>query len=357
MKKTFKRVFSLLFVFVLLVSMMLIPANAISTSSKTIPSFSSTKYLYTYSYASSGSVQLYSDSKLTKKATTVSYSKPVKIVKVISSTVVQVSYNSKTYYASREKYTYRDFAKDTTAPAWTATKSVPTYKYKNNETKLGTIDKNDLVYIIRGNSDSDWIQVIYPNSADQGYFMGWCKGIDVYGSPSTTSTIVWPCASSYEISCLYYYKDGSKHGTRYDYRYAIDITGGGNIVAAASGTVKTVAYQSGGFGNYIVIEHSNGALTLYGHLASTSVTANQKVTQGQKIGVMGNTGNSSGTHLHFEYSAADPWKTFFKDQYKTKLTYQSNVYTNNNKYNADKTVVNWLKDHYKLSNGKYVWNK
>ncbi|MEG0074051.1 MAG: peptidoglycan DD-metalloendopeptidase family protein [Clostridia bacterium] len=79
------------------------------------------------------------------------------------------------------------------------------------------------------------------------------------------------------------------------------------IVAAKSGKViKAVSGKGNTFptfydyGNYIIIDHGNGQSTLYGHLASVNVSAGQFVVQGQKIGVCGNTGYSSGLHLHFE---------------------------------------------------------
>lgn len=57
---------------------------------------------------------------------------------------------------------------------------------------------------------------------------------------------------------------------------------------------------NGGYGQYIVIKHGNNTQTLYGHLSENSVHAGQSVSQGQKIGELGNTGRSTGPHLHFE---------------------------------------------------------
>jgi len=57
---------------------------------------------------------------------------------------------------------------------------------------------------------------------------------------------------------------------------------------------------NGGYGQYIVIKHENKTQTLYAHLSENSVVAGQRVTQGQKIGELGNTGRSTGPHLHFE---------------------------------------------------------
>jgi len=61
---------------------------------------------------------------------------------------------------------------------------------------------------------------------------------------------------------------------------------------------------NGGYGKYIVISHDNGTQTLYSHLSETAVSAGVKVSQGQTIGYMGNTGKSTGTHLHFEIRGA-----------------------------------------------------
>jgi LysM repeat protein len=77
---------------------------------------------------------------------------------------------------------------------------------------------------------------------------------------------------------------------------------GAPILAAASGQViiSKAGGWGGGYGTYIVIKHSNGTQTLYGHLSQTLVSAGQTVTKGQQIGKMGNTGQSTGVHLHFE---------------------------------------------------------
>ena len=81
---------------------------------------------------------------------------------------------------------------------------------------------------------------------------------------------------------------------------------GANILAAADGDViisKNSGYN-GGYGLYVVLKHKNGTQTLYAHLSATSVSAGDHVEQGQVIGKMGNTGKSTGTHLHFEVRGA-----------------------------------------------------
>jgi murein DD-endopeptidase MepM/ murein hydrolase activator NlpD len=88
------------------------------------------------------------------------------------------------------------------------------------------------------------------------------------------------------------------------YHPAVDIANRSNppVVAAATGSVITAGWNGGGYGNYVVIDHGNGYRTLYGHLLNNSmvVKAGDKVSQGQKLGNMGSTGRSTGTHLHFE---------------------------------------------------------
>lgn len=75
---------------------------------------------------------------------------------------------------------------------------------------------------------------------------------------------------------------------------------GDTIRAAFSGRVRIVRYEAGGYGKYIVIRHNNGLETIYGHLSKQLVTENQTVRAGEVIGLGGNTGRSTGSHLHFE---------------------------------------------------------
>ncbi|MBR1483878.1 MAG: M23 family metallopeptidase, partial [Ruminococcus sp.] len=121
---------------------------------------------------------------------------------------------------------------------------------------------------------------------------------------------VWPAPGVYYISSDY----GDSEGRGYGHS-GVDIAGPmfSTIVAASSGTV--VATYSGcvhnwgkegdcgcggSYGNYVMIDHGNGKMTIYGHLSSVGVSEGQSVSAGQVIGQMGSTGHSTGSHLHFE---------------------------------------------------------
>lgn len=80
----------------------------------------------------------------------------------------------------------------------------------------------------------------------------------------------------------------------------IKVYTGDSIVSAFSGQVRVCGYESRGYGYYIIIRHYNGLETLYGHLSKILVKENQKIKSGELIGLGGNTGRSTGSHLHFE---------------------------------------------------------
>ncbi len=87
----------------------------------------------------------------------------------------------------------------------------------------------------------------------------------------------------------------------------VDLAGktGEAILAAADGVVViSRSGWNGGYGKYIIIEHSNGTQTVYGHMNALYVEEGMRVRSGQKIGENGNTGRSTGPHLHFEVRGA-----------------------------------------------------
>lgn len=111
-----------------------------------------------------------------------------------------------------------------------------------------------------------------------------------------SGSFTWPVPGVRTISSPYGYRWGRMHS-------GIDIstTGvyGRTVVAADSGTV-TVKNSASGYGLHIIISHGNGYSTCYAHLSSVSVSSGQTVAKGQAIGKVGNSGSSTGPHLHFE---------------------------------------------------------
>jgi murein DD-endopeptidase MepM/ murein hydrolase activator NlpD len=80
---------------------------------------------------------------------------------------------------------------------------------------------------------------------------------------------------------------------------------GTTVMAAADGVVVAVGHSGVGYGNYVVIAHGAGILTLYGHLLETDVVVGNAVARGQRIGLEGSTGWSTGAHVHFELRIND----------------------------------------------------
>jgi murein DD-endopeptidase MepM/ murein hydrolase activator NlpD len=97
-------------------------------------------------------------------------------------------------------------------------------------------------------------------------------------------------------------------------RNAVDIANscGTDVLASADGLVIEIKSTgwNGGYGKYIKIEHLNNIKTLYAHLSKTNVSLGQKVKQGEKIGEVGQSGEATGCHLHFEVlGAKNPFAT------------------------------------------------
>ncbi len=115
----------------------------------------------------------------------------------------------------------------------------------------------------------------------------------------------WPVPSHSNISSGY--GDRFIFG-RWEYHTGIDISTGSNpvhihnapIVAANDGVVVKAIYSNVGYGNYLMVDHGGGYLTLYGHCNSLAVSYGSAVTKGSTIAYVGSTGNSTGSHLHFE---------------------------------------------------------
>ena len=97
------------------------------------------------------------------------------------------------------------------------------------------------------------------------------------------------------------YKMKGHNGIDFRTRFVDSPLGRRYITAAASGSVEVVRWDVTGYGVHVRIRHADGSMTIYGHLTKPYVSKGDKVAAGQRIGLSGNTGDSSGPHLHFEY--------------------------------------------------------
>ncbi len=128
---------------------------------------------------------------------------------------------------------------------------------------------------------------------------------------------------------------------------------GDTIRSAFSGKVRMVKYERGGYGKYVVIRHSNGLETIYGHLSKQLVEENQVVRAGEVIGLGGNTGRSTGSHLHFETRlcgvALNPAILF---DFRAQDVVADSYLFRKNTYMAESSEANRLRG--KIGNGSYT---
>ncbi len=171
----------------------------------------------------------------------------------------------------------------------------------------------------------DYLEFIGANVEDGNGSSSSCNGNSYWwpiGSSETTTENGVTFASGDPVSSTITATFAGNDSVHNGNHGAIDISnnlgvGGTNIIAAKDGVVVYPTEDSqtqyadngsldnsdgGGYGNYVIIEHSDGTYTLYGHMAQNSITvrAGDNVKQGQVIGKMGHSGRSTGTHLHFE---------------------------------------------------------
>ena len=126
-------------------------------------------------------------------------------------------------------------------------------------------------------------------------------------------SFIWPCNNKYVTSRMKWrwgrWHKGVDIGASYE-----------NVYASASGYAYN-ATNPGGYGTYIMIFHGDGYATLYGHLNSSHIRNGQYVSQGQVIATSGNSGGSTGAHLHFEIRHSTSISNFFGNNWLNPLDY------------------------------------
>lgn len=148
-------------------------------------------------------------------------------------------------------------------------------------------------------------QVVTKQPTDEIILIG-TKSNSSASSYTPSRSFIWPTSGANAISSRYGYRSASISG--WSFHGGVDIvlgygsSAGIPVIASASGTVVTAYSGWRGYGHTVVIDHGNGIKTRYAHMYPGSITVRvgQKVYQGQQIGRIGSTGNSTGPHLHFE---------------------------------------------------------
>ncbi|MFV0391967.1 MAG: peptidoglycan DD-metalloendopeptidase family protein [Paludibacteraceae bacterium] len=144
---------------------------------------------------------------------------------------------------------------------------------------------------------------------------------------------------------------------RYRYHYGIDLAlpTGNKVSSVFDGKVRIIDYEAGGYGNYVVVRHDNGLETVYAHLSNVTCKLDQRVTAGQELGLSGNTGRSTGPHLHFETryvgNAFNPASLI---NFESKTVYATNYTLTKRKnfgYQQVKARTSQLAKYYKVRKG------
>lgn len=143
--------------------------------------------------------------------------------------------------------------------------------------------------------------------------------------PSNGSGLAWPLA---KVTITQYFGNtefaasGAYNGNGHN---GIDmgVAVGTKVMAAQDGVVMGTgdtdkACAKASYGKWVLIKHNNGLATLYAHLSAIDVSAGQTVSQGEQIGLSGNTGYSTGPHLHFTVIASDAVRIFGPTEYKSR---------------------------------------
>ena len=173
----------------------------------------------------------------------------------------------------------------------------------SQQTNFSLIPKKDTVNIYREMLNDKTDDLMEDHPADDIYNDMWTSDhVNPYKIPIDSMP------DSVRIDCSHFFvpvhgEVTSEFGPRrYRFHYGIDLRlkVGDSVRCAFSGRVRIIDYEGRGYGNYIVIRHDNGLETVYAHLSSVLVAMNQNIKAGDLIAFGGNTGHSTGPHLHFE---------------------------------------------------------
>lgn len=203
-------------------------------------------------------------------------------------------------------------------PLSAQTRYAANISYDKRHALLDSVIMHDLM--IEEEEEGDIYEDLYENWSD--------SKVNPYGVDLATMK------DSFAIDCRSYYPPTLGHvtsnfgprGRRFHNGIDLKVKVGDTIRAAFSGRIRVRRYNKGGYGYFLVLRHKDGVETIYGHLSKFLVASNQEVKAGQPIALGGNTGRSTGSHLHFEVRVVgnpiNPAKMFsFTDYMPLHRTY------------------------------------
>ena len=191
---------------------------------------------------------------------------------------------------------------------------VPIDTIKSEKGYVVLFNNNTWRYIVEEDFDgvlNEYLNSLLNSDSTVSYNRDWNNDVCFSSSGQTAllqrmKDTLWICVNDEDDSSFCVPFDG-RVTSRYGYRKGryhngvdIDLETGDKVRAAWGGIVRYARYNSGGFGNLVIIRHYNGLESFYAHLDQLMCAPNQEVNAGDVIGLGGNTGRSYGAHLHFE---------------------------------------------------------
>lgn len=262
-----------------------------------------------------------------------------------------------------------------TAFAQSAAKSRPEVNYKQlHSTSLGDQQglftdgiklKMDLTVLEEAEAAREELSFdINEIPADELYGGIWRSGtVDIYGSRvnAPDSFVVNLTNFSMPHEGRVTSNFGRRGSRRYHYGIDVKLQTGDTVYAAFDGKIRVQQYEGKGYGYYTVIRHVNGLETVYGHLSKFLVKENDFVRSGQPIALGGNTGRSTGSHLHFETRfLGKPINPNFIIDFNNKVCHRDEYLVTNSSYKktTQSSSVRSTSSNYiaptSTSNNKYV---
>ena len=180
------------------------------------------------------------------------------------------------------------------------------YEAEKADLEAKIAEANDMIAQLEEEINSNYdlyLEVLAQDEALESYIQSMIAEMErqeAANSITSTGTYIWPLPGYSPGSAYGWRMHPIYHEMRFHAGEDIGAPSGTPILAADSGMATVIADNGNGYGNYIMINHGGGRVTLYAHMSAFAISNGATVSQGQVIGYVGSTGNSTGPHPHFE---------------------------------------------------------